>query len=51
VQGRLEHPVEITTGVLRRDDGRPDGGMAVLVDVTERRLLEARCGTRPSTTR
>jgi diguanylate cyclase (GGDEF)-like protein/PAS domain S-box-containing protein len=35
-------PVEITTGVLRRDDGRPDGGVAVLVDVTERRLLEAR---------
>jgi diguanylate cyclase (GGDEF)-like protein/PAS domain S-box-containing protein len=34
-------PVEITTGVLRSDDGRPDGGVAVLVDVTERRLLEA----------
>ena len=34
-------PVEITTGVLRDSDGRPAGGIAVLVDVTERRVLEA----------
>ena len=34
-------PVEVSTGVLRGQDGEPDGGIAVLVDITERRELEA----------
>ena len=33
-------PVEITTGILRGEDGVHTGGIAVLVDITERRLLE-----------
>jgi diguanylate cyclase (GGDEF)-like protein/PAS domain S-box-containing protein len=33
-------PVEITTGLLHGEDGALTGGVAVLVDITERRVLE-----------